>query len=101
MTEVVIDVEATIYLIGAILVILTPIGAVIGRAFLQKHRCFKQQTDTLKAQQTRIESLEKHDNKSLEDHNGYVKRLKALEDDAIEIKLYLKLLLDEAKIKHD
>lgn len=101
MTEVLINVEATLYIIGAILGILTPPGILIGRAFWSKHKFFQQQTKTLEAQQTRIESLEKHDYASGDTHDGFEKRLKTLEDDAIEIKLYLKLLLDNAKIKHD
>lgn len=100
-TEILIDVEATIYLIVAITALLSPIIAIVGRAFLSKHRCFIQQQKTLALQATRIESLERHDKNAIDEHDEFAIRLKTLEDDAIEIKIYLKLLLDEAKIKHD
>ena len=101
MTEIIIDVEAFLGILVTIIGICTPPGIIIGRAFWQKHKCFKQQEITLIAQATRIESLEKHDKSALKEHNDYHSRLRVIEEDAIEIKLYLKLLLDNAGIKHN
>ena len=66
----------------------------IGRHFWKKEKCFTKMANTIK----RLEAQERDDT---EKHDGYDERLKALEDDAIQIKIYLKLLLDKEGIKYD
>ena len=68
-------------------------GGVI-RYFWKKSQCFVSMAN-------KIKSLDEHDVSSLLTHGDFNGRLKHLEDDAIEIKIYLKQLLKNAGIPYD
>ena len=72
------------------------IGAVafIIRYFWNKEKCFL-------ALKNKINSLDQRDKISIDEHDGFAGRIKVLENDATEIKIYLRLLLDNAGIKYN
>ena len=69
-------------------------AAFIVKYFWNKEKCFL-------ALKNKINSLDKHDQEGIEEHNGIKSRIDDLEQDATEIKIYLKLLLDNAGIKYN
>lgn len=69
-------------------------AAFVVKYFWNKEKCFL-------ALKNKIDSLDKHDKASYEEHDGFDSRIKELEKDADEIKIYLRLLLDAAGIKYN
>ena len=77
----------------AILIPLGGIAGVIIRYFWKKEKCFI----TMK---NKIEELSNRDKGVLTEHDEYDSRLKDLENDAIEIKIYLRQILTELGISY-
>jgi len=67
-------------------------GGII-RYFWKKEQCFVKMANKIKA-------LDEHDVSSVSTHGDFDNRLKNLEDDAIEIKIYLRQLLTKMDIPY-
>lgn len=84
------DVNILIAIAGFI----TPISLIAGRYFINKEKCFT-------ALQYTVTQLAKHDEKASIDHDGYNERFDGIETRQQKNEIYLKLLLDNAKIHYD
>lgn len=66
----------------------------IGRYFWKKEKCFIKMENAIK-------TLTVHDTGSNDTHDGFEERLDVIEKNQTKNFIYLKLLLDDAKIKYD
>lgn len=69
----------------------TGVAFTVIRYFWKKEKCFIEMKN-------KIDELSKHDEGSVEEHSGYEERLKMLENDSIEIKIYLQQILKKLDI---
>ena len=65
----------------------------VGKYFWKKEKCFTEMKN-------KIDELSKSDGNSMETHGDFNFRLKILENDAIEIKIYLRQLLTKMDIPY-
>jgi len=65
----------------------------IGKYFWKKEKCFTEMKN-------KIEQLSRHDGTSLETNSDLEARLKVVENDGIEIKIYLRQILTKLEIPY-
>ena len=65
----------------------------IGKYFWKKEKCFIEMKN-------KIDELSRHDGTSIETHGDLENRLQVLEDDGIEIKVYLRQILTKLEIPY-
>ena len=71
----------------------TGLAIAIGKYFWKKEKCFTEMKN-------KIEELSKSDGHSSETHGDFNSRLKLLEDDSIEIKVYLRQIFTKLEIPY-